>query len=35
MIEKIFIPTVTRMDNQITYDNLPDELKKRVVFVVQ
>jgi hypothetical protein len=35
MIEKIFIPTVNRVDNQITYNNLPDELKKRVCFVVQ
>jgi hypothetical protein len=35
MIEKIFIPTVKRVDNQITYNNLSDELRKRVVFVVQ
>jgi hypothetical protein len=35
MIEKIFIPTVNRVDNQITYNLLPDELKKRVVMVVQ
>lgn len=35
MIEKIFIPTVNRVDNQITYNNLPDELKSRVVMVVQ
>lgn len=35
MIEKIFIPTVCRPDRQITYSYLPDELKKRVVFVVQ
>lgn len=34
-IEKIFILTVNRVDNQITYNNLPDELKKKVVFVVQ
>ena len=35
MIDKIFIPTVRRVNNQITYNGLPDELKKRVVFVVQ
>lgn len=35
MIEKIFIPTVNRVDSQITYSNLPDALKQRVVFVVQ
>tara|TARA_B110000977_G_scaffold59394_1_gene80625 strand:- start:9 stop:929 length:921 start_codon:yes stop_codon:yes gene_type:complete len=35
MIEKIFIPTVNRVDNQITYNNLPDVLKSRVVMVVQ
>ena len=34
-IEKIFILTVNRVDKQITYDNLPDELKKKVVFVIQ
>ena len=34
-IEAIFIPTVKRVDNQITYDHLPSELKKKVVFVVQ
>jgi hypothetical protein len=32
---KIFIPTVNRVDNQITYNNLPDVLKKDVVMVVQ
>ena len=35
MIDKIFIPTLKRVDNQITYDNLPDKLKEKVVFVVQ
>ena len=35
MIDKIFIPTVNRIDNQITYNALPDELKRQVVFVVQ
>ena len=35
MIEKIFIPTVCRVDDQITYTSLPKELQKRVVFVVQ
>ncbi|MFN4975293.1 MAG: hypothetical protein ACK5GV_08620 [Bacteroidota bacterium] len=35
MIEKIYIPTVNRVNNQITYNSLPDELKKKVVLVVQ
>lgn len=35
MIEKIYIPTVNRVDLQITYNNLPKCLKKKVVFVVQ
>jgi len=35
MIEKIYINTVCRPKNQITYNNLPRELQKRVVFVVQ
>lgn len=35
MIEKIFIPTVHRVDNQITFNNLPDKYKKIVVMVVQ
>jgi hypothetical protein len=35
VIERIFIPTVNRADNQITYDNLPDALKQRVTMVVQ
>lgn len=35
MIEKIFIPTVNRVDSQIAYNNLPEELKSRVVMVVQ
>jgi hypothetical protein len=35
MINKIYIPTVCRVDNQITYNNLPKELQKKVVFVVQ
>ena len=34
-MDKIFIPTVNRIDNQITYNALPDELKRQVVFVVQ
>jgi len=35
MIDKIFIPTVNRVDNQITYDNLPGVLKSKVTMVVQ
>lgn len=34
MIERIYIPTVKRANNQISYNNLPDELKKRVVMVI-
>lgn len=32
---KIYIPTVHRPDNQITYNKLPESLKEQVVFVVQ
>jgi hypothetical protein len=35
MIDKIYIPTIRRTTTQITYDNLPDELKKKVVMVVE
>ena len=35
MIERIFIPTVKRCDNQISFNNLPDTLKKRVTMVVR
>ena len=35
MIDRIFIPTVHRADNQITYNNLPDNYKKKVTMVVQ
>ena len=35
MIDKIFIPTVNRIDNQITYNALPNYLKEKVTFVVQ
>jgi hypothetical protein len=35
VIEKIFIPTVNRPNDQITYNSFPDELKKRVTLVVQ
>jgi len=35
MIEKIFIPTVKRVENQITYQNLSPSLRERVVMVVQ
>jgi len=34
MLERIYIPTVRRADNQITFDNLPLELQKRVIMVV-
>jgi hypothetical protein len=32
---KIYIPTFKRIDNQITFDNLPDEIKENVILVVQ
>ena len=35
MIERIYIPTVRRTTTQITYDNLPDALKKKVTMVVE
>ena len=35
MIERIFIPTVNRVNNQITYKGLPPQLKKKVTMVVQ
>ena len=35
MIERIYIPTIKRENNQITYNNLPDELKKRVIMVLR
>jgi len=35
MIEKIYIPTVRRANNQITFNNLPKELQERAVMVVE
>ena len=35
MIERIYIPTVRRAGNQITYNHLPAELKERVIMVVE
>ena len=35
MIDKFYIPTLGRVENQITYNNLPDELKSKVIMVVQ
>jgi hypothetical protein len=34
MIERIYIPTVRRAANQITYTHLPDELQQRVIMVI-
>ena len=34
MIERIYIPTVRRCDNQITFENLPKELQGRVIMVI-
>jgi len=35
MIERIYIPTVRRADNQITFNNLPKVFQERVVMVVE
>ena len=35
MIDRIFIPTLNRVENQITLNNLPDNLKKITTLVVQ
>jgi hypothetical protein len=35
MIERIYIPTVRRTENQITFNNLPIELQKKVIMVVE
>ena len=32
---KIYIPTFKRADNQLTFINLPDDIKKNVIMVVQ
>ena len=34
-IDKIYIPTLGRVDNQITYNALPDFLKKITYLVIQ
>ena len=34
MIEKIYIPTVRRANNQVTYENLPKELQSKVIMVI-
>ena len=34
-IDKIYIPTLGRVDNQITYNTLPDFLKKITYLVIQ
>jgi len=35
MIEHIIIPTLGRMDKQVTYNNLPKKYQDKVTFVVQ
>ena len=35
MIETIYIPTIRRAKDQVTYNNLPDNLKPRVCMVIQ
>ena len=32
---KIYIPTFRRVDNQKTFNNLPDKYKEKVIMVVQ
>ena len=32
---RIYIPTYKRVDNQITFENLPEEIQKNVIMVVQ
>ena len=32
---KIYIPTFKRVDNQLTFTNLPDDIKENVIMVVQ
>ena len=34
MIDKIYIPTLGRPEEQVTWDNLPSELKEKVCFVI-
>ena len=34
-MDRIYIPTYKRVDNQITFDNLPDKYKEKTVLVVQ
>ena len=34
MIDRIYIPTLGRPNEQVTWDNLPTELKKKVWFVI-
>ena len=34
-IERIYIPTVRRHDRQITFNSLPEELRQRVIMVVE
>ena len=35
MIEKLFIPTLGRVNNQKTYNNLPEKWQKKTYLVVQ
>ena len=34
-MDRIYIPTFRRVDNQITFNNLPDKYKEKVIIVVQ
>jgi len=35
VIERIYIPTIRRTDNQISFNNLPKELQRKVIMVVE
>ena len=34
MIDKIYIPTLGRPNEQVTWDSLPSQLKEKVCFVI-
>ena len=34
MIDKIYIPTLGRPEEQVTWDNLPSQLREKVCFVI-
>ena len=34
-MDRIYIPTFRRVDNQVTFNNLPDKYKEKVIMVAQ